>query len=93
MTKWILREILYERVPKSLIERPKAGFGIPIDAWLRGPLRDWAESLLDENRLKQEGYFQPKIVQIAWRRHLSGAVNLGHQLWPVLMFQNWLAAL
>ena len=91
VTKWILREILYQRVPKSLIERPKAGFGIPIDAWLRGPLRGWAESLLNEGRLTKEGYFQPKVVATAWQRHLSGAVNLGHQLWPVLMFQDWLS--
>jgi len=90
ITKWALREVLYRRVPKKLIERPKMGFGIPIDAWLRGPLREWAEELLNKNRLKQEGFFEPALVQKKWKEHLSGQRNWQHLLWCVLMFQAWL---
>ena len=90
ITKWALREVLYRRVPKKLIERPKMGFGIPIDAWLRGPLREWAEELLNENRLKQEGFFHSTLIQQKWEEHLSGQRNWQHLLWCVLMFQSWL---
>ena len=90
VTKWALREILYKHVPKDLIERPKMGFAVPLAEWLRGPLKDWAESLLDEKRLHQEGFFNVEFVRSKWVEHLSGNQNWHHQLWNVLMFQAWL---
>ena len=90
INKWILREILYKYVPKNLIEQPKMGFAIPIDSWLRGPLRDWAENLLDENRLKQDGFFHSKPIRNKWQEHLTGKKNWQHFLWNILMFQSWL---
>ncbi len=88
--KWILREILNRYLPKELAERPKMGFAVPISDWLRGPLREWAESLLDENRLRQEGFFDYFIIRKKWLEHLSGKHNWEHILWNVLMFQSWL---
>jgi asparagine synthase (glutamine-hydrolysing) len=89
-TKWALRQILYKHVPKDLIERPKMGFGVPLDAWLRGPLRDWAGALLDESRLKREGFFHPAPICQKWAEHISGQRNWQYPLWCVLMFQSWL---
>ena len=88
-TKWALRQVLYRHVPKALIERPKMGFGIPIGDWLRGPLRDWAEALLDERRIREEGYFHAPQVRRAWEGQLRGQPN-AFKLWTILMFQSWL---
>jgi asparagine synthase (glutamine-hydrolysing) len=90
-TKWILRQLLYRYVPRELIERPKMGFGVPLDEWLRGPLRDWAESLLDERRLREEGYFRAEPIRDLWQSHLRGS-NEQFRLWTILMFQSWLEA-
>ena len=89
--KWLLRRLLYKFVPPQLIERPKMGFGIPVGAWLRDSLRDWAEELLDPTRLKQEGFFAPALVRRVWSEHISGVRNWQYHLWDVLMFQAWFA--
>jgi asparagine synthase (glutamine-hydrolysing) len=88
--KWILRQLVNDLLPRDLMERPKTGFAIPLGAWLRGPLRDWAESLLDEHKIRQQGFLDPEPITQAWRQHLTGARNRQHQLWTVLMFQAWL---
>jgi asparagine synthase (glutamine-hydrolysing) len=88
--KWILRQILYKYVPPALIERPKMGFGIPIDHWLRGPLRDWAESLLSEQSLSKHGLLNSGCIREKWHEHLSGNHNWHYLLWDVLVFQDWL---
>lgn len=90
--KWPLRQMLYRHVPRDMIERPKMGFGVPVAAWLRGPLSDWAEALLDEQALRDAGYLHPAPIRAAWQAHRSGAVDMQYRLWPVLMFQAWLAS-
>jgi asparagine synthase (glutamine-hydrolysing) len=89
-TKWALRQILYRYVPSELVERAKTGFGIPIDSWLRGPLRSWAENLLSESRLNDDGYFESAPIRKLWMEHLSGRHSWHYSLWNILIFQSWL---
>lgn len=89
--KWLLRQLLHRYVPRPLVDRPKTGFAIPIDVWLRGPLKEWAEDLLDESRIQQEGIFDPRPIRAAWSAHLSGHRNEQYRLWVILMFQAWRA--
>jgi asparagine synthase (glutamine-hydrolysing) len=88
-SKWLLRQLLYRYVPRELIERPKMGFGIPIGDWLRGPLRDWAETLLAESRLREGGLLDVALVRRHWAEHLSGHSNWQYLLWDVLMLEAW----
>jgi asparagine synthase (glutamine-hydrolysing) len=88
-TKWILRQVLYRHVPRELIERPKTGFQIPLSEWLRGPLRDWAENLLSETRLRDAALLNPQVVRRFWQEHLDGTHNRQFWLWNVLMLEAW----
>ena len=90
--KWIMRQLLNRYVPSRLIDRPKSGFGIPLDTWLRGPLRVWAEALLDERRIRSDGFFNPKPIRDRWEEFLSGRGAWQYHLWDVLMFQAWFSA-
>lgn len=89
-SKWILRQVLHRHVPAAIVERPKMGFSVPIAAWLRGPLRPWAEELLEPTRLRDEGFLAPAVVGERWGQHVSGRFDWRFQLWNVLMFQSWL---
>ena len=88
--KVVLQECLARYIPRELFERPKQGFSVPLDSWLRGPLRDWADSLLDPRKLQADGYFRHEPICNIWEKHQVGHINAGHQLWSVLMFQAWL---
>jgi asparagine synthase (glutamine-hydrolysing) len=87
--KHILRRLLYKEAPRTLFERPKAGFGVPVGEWIKGPLRPWAEELLDPSRMRREGYFDADIVQSRWQRHVTGQSDSTPAIWAILMFQAW----
>jgi asparagine synthase (glutamine-hydrolysing) len=90
--KWLLRQVAYRYVPKRLLDRPKMGFGVPIDAWLRGPLKEWASDLLSASALTRSGLINPAPVTSKWAEHQSGARDWQHLLWNVLMFEAWNAS-
>ena len=88
--KWLLRGVLDRYVPAALTERPKRGFSVPLAEWLRGPLRDWAETLLEEKALSEDGYLNAKYIRAVWNDHLGGKRNHEAHIWSILMFQQWL---
>ncbi len=88
--KRIIRDLVYRHVPRQIMDRPKMGFGMPVESWLRGPLREWAESLLSPDHIRGSGYFDPTVVSAVWNRHLTGQRNEQARLWPILMFEAWL---
>ena len=87
--KLVLRKVLFRHVPKELLERPKKGFGVPIDLWLKGPLKDWAADLLSPDLLKRQGFFDPRVVQKCWQEHQEGVRPWHYHLWDILVFQMW----
>lgn len=89
--KHILRRVLYKHVPRDLVDRPKMGFGVPVGDWIRGPLRDWAESLLDAHVVRDAGFLNADLVRSVWESHVHGRSDEGYRIWAVLMFQAWLA--
>ena len=88
--KWILKQLLYQYVPKEIVDRPKMGFGVPIGDWLRGPLREWAESLINNDKLIKDGYLDIETVKYIWNEHLSKKRDRTSEIWNILMFQAWL---
>jgi asparagine synthase (glutamine-hydrolysing) len=90
ISKWILRQVLYKYVPKALVEKPKKGFSVPVGLWLRGPLKEWAENLINKTRLENEGYLNTELITKKWEEHQSGERNWHQPLWDILMFQSWL---
>jgi asparagine synthase (glutamine-hydrolysing) len=88
--KQVLRDVLYRHIPQEMVDRPKSGFAIPLGNWLRGSLRDWAEDLLEERRIRNEGYFCSQPIRAIWQQHLSGDGAWEFQLWDILMFETWL---
>jgi asparagine synthase (glutamine-hydrolysing) len=90
--KLILRKLLDRHVPRNLVDRPKAGFQVPVGEWIKGPLREWAEDLLDEQRMRAEGWFDADVIASHWRAHLSGRRDSTVALWTILMFQAWVRA-
>jgi asparagine synthase (glutamine-hydrolysing) len=90
-SKWLVRQVLKQYVPEALINRPKMGFGMPLDQWLRKPLREWAEHLLNPEILSQQGFFHSQPIQKKWQEHLSEKRNWQRPLWNILMFQAWLS--
>ena len=89
--KWILREVLNRYVPRELMDRPKMGFSVPIEDWLRGPLKDWADNLLEEQKLHEQGFFDASLVRKMWEEHKSGKRRWHAQIWRILVFQMWLS--
>jgi asparagine synthase (glutamine-hydrolysing) len=92
VSKWALKQVLYKYVPREIVDRPKMGFGVPIGEWLKGPLRDWAEDLFDESRMRSEGYLDENGVRAVWREHLDGRFDWQFPVWNLLTFQAWLRA-
>lgn len=88
--KWLSRQLLYKHIPQHLVDRPKMGFAVPIDSWIRGPLKEWAHSLITPERIRDEGFLDPEIIGRHWDEHISGSRNWSYRLWNVLMFQAWL---